>query len=325
MHYTESHSKISLFRRIFASSEGIRPGWSLALFLTIYSALTLGAQFAFASIPALRAWSAAQPRGIITALGQIEFTGLELIILLIAVTLVSLVERRTFRDYGLSRTKTAARRFALGLTFGFGIASTLIGLIALGGGYSIHGLALSGSEPASNAVLYGCGFLIVAFFEEFAFRGYMQATLQRGIGFWPAAIILSLAFGAVHLPNLKGAWFGAVVAAAFGLVAAFSLKRTGSLWLIIGLHTAFDWSITFFYSSPIAGLTARGHLFNATLHGPNWLTGGTAGPIGSIMALIIMILASALIHLTFPAATSRSREPTGNPTEAEEALGSVSL
>jgi hypothetical protein len=322
---TESHSKASICRQIFASSEGIRPGWSLALFLTIYSALTLGTQFAFATIPALRAWSAAQPHGVITALSQIEFTGLELIILLIGVILVSRVERRTFRDYGLSQTKTAGRRFALGFIFGFGMASALVGLIALDGGYAIRGLAISGGEIASNAVLYGCGFLIVGFFEEFAFRGYMQATLQRGIGFWPAAIILSLLFGAIHLPNLKGAWFGAVVAATFGLVAAFSLKRTDTLWFIIGLHAAFDWSNTFFYSSPITGLTARGQLFNANLHGPDWLTGGAAGPVESVMALIVMMLAGVLIHLTFPAAPSPACGPEGNPIEREKKVSSVGL
>lgn len=303
-----SRPSLALLRRIFVSAEGIRPGWSLALFLTLYAGLTLGAQFSFASIPALRTWAAAQPRGVFTAVGQIEFTGLELLILLICVAFVSRVERRSFRDYGLAQIQTVPGRFALGLAIGFGLSSLLTGLIAVFGGYSVQGLAISGPEVAENAVLYGIGFLIVAFFEEFAFRGYMQATLQRGIGFWPAAAVLSLAFGAVHLPNLGKAWCGAIIAASFGLVAAFSLRRTGALWFTVGVHAAFDWTNTFFYSSPIAGLTSRGHLLKATLSGPDWLTGGRAGPVGSVFGFVVILLAGAVVHCVFPPAKHPSQK-----------------
>jgi hypothetical protein len=132
----------------------------------------------------------------------------------------------------------------------------------------------------------------------------MQATLQRGVGFWPAALVLSLAFGAVHLPNLGGAWFAAIVASGFGVVAALSLRRTGSLWFILGVHAAFDWGTTFFYAAPIAGLSARGHLMNASLQGPGWLTGGNAGPLGSVFAFVVLALAGVLIHFIFPTTDS---------------------
>jgi hypothetical protein len=300
-----SHTEAPAFERLFWGSQGLRAGWSLAIFLVLYSVLTLGTQFSFATVPALRTWAAAQPHGVITAVGQIEFTGLELIILLICVALVSLIERRTFQDYGLPKTKMAAIHFPIGLALGFGMASVLTALIALFGGYSVQGLALSASQILPNALAYGISFLVVGFFEEFAFRGFLQTTLQRGIGFWPAAIILSLAFGAMHLPNLGGVWLAAVTAAGYGLVAAFSLKRTGALWFIIGVHAAFDWSNTFIYSSPITGLTARGCLLRATLQGPVWLTGGNAGPVGSVFAPLVIALAGLVIHFAFP---QRARE-----------------
>jgi uncharacterized protein len=317
------------FRRIFISAKGIRAGWSLALFLTLYSIFTLGAQFAFASVPRLRAWAASQPRGGFTPVGQMAFTGLELLILLVCVTLASKVERRSFQDYGLSQAKTMGRRFFAGLVFGFGMASVLIGLVVAFGGYTASGVAISGSEIAVNGFLYGIGFVIVAFFEEFAFRGYMQATLQRGIGFWPAAVVLSLAFGAVHLPNLWRAWIAAVLAACFGLIAALSLKRTGALWFVIGLHAAFDWSNAFFYSIPIAGLSARGHLMKVSLQGPDWLTRGKAGPVGSVFAFLVIALAGIVIHFAFPPAKILDEQPANNDLSPEfgsqsAQLGSIS-
>ena len=47
----------------------------------------------------------------------------------------------------------------------------------------------------------GMVFLMVGVFEELFSRGYLQATLARGIGFWLAAILMSTLFGALHIPN----------------------------------------------------------------------------------------------------------------------------
>jgi hypothetical protein len=43
------------------------------------------------------------------------------------------------------------------------------------------------------------------------------------------------------------------------------------------------------------------------------------------MALIVMMLAGVLIHLTFPAAPSPACGPEGNPIEREKKVSSVGL
>ena len=48
-------------------------------------------------------------------------------------------------------------------------------------------------------MLLGAVFFLVGLFEEFLLRGYSLFTLARGIGFWPAALVLSGAFGLIHL------------------------------------------------------------------------------------------------------------------------------
>jgi membrane protease YdiL (CAAX protease family) len=161
-------------------------------------------------------------------------------------------------------------------------------------------VALSGANALKYGALYGIAFVMVALFEEFSFRGYMQATLGPGIGFWPAAIILSIAFGAIHLNNLGEAWYGAAMAGSFGVLAAFSLQRTGNIWFPIGMHATWDWSETFFYSVPDSGFLAKGHLFNSALHGPAWLTGDKVGPEGSVFAFLVLLLAGMGIHFIFP-------------------------
>ncbi len=179
--------------------------------------------------------------------------------------------------------------------------SVLIGLIAAFGGYSFGGLALHGKEVLRWGVFWGGFFIFVGLFEEFLFRGYTQYTLADSIGFWPAAVVLSCSFGAVHLWNPGEGWVGATGVVAIGLVFAFTLRRTGNLWLAVGWHASFDFGETFLYSVPNSGLVLEGHLSNASLHGPDWLTGGTVGPEGSVFSFLTMAILAIAIHFLFPA------------------------
>jgi uncharacterized protein len=82
-------------------------------------------------------------------------------------------------------------------------------------------------------LLWAIGFLRVGIFEQFLFRGYSQFTLGSGIGFWPAAFLISAAFGAAHLSNSGDSWVvGAPSVFAWGMFGCFALLRTGNLWFI---------------------------------------------------------------------------------------------
>ena len=181
------------------------------------------------------------------------------------------------------------------------MVSALMGLIAAARGYSLGERSLEGWDAARYGLAYLVGFALLAFFEEFSFRGYLQTTLTSGIGFWPAAIAVSIFFGAIHLDNAGETNVGMFTAACFGLVAAFSLARTRGIWLGIGMHVAWDWALTYLYSVPDSGIPATGHLMSSSLHGPRWLTGGPAGPEGSVFAFVILALAAVVIHCLFPA------------------------
>jgi membrane protease YdiL (CAAX protease family) len=169
------------------------------------------------------------------------------------------------------------------------------------GGFSFGTLALAGGTLVKYAVLWAIGFLLVGIFEEFLFRGYSQFTLGSGIGFWPAAVLLSAAFGLAHLSNSGEGWAGAVSVVAFGIFGCLALRRTGNLWFFVGFHAASDYAETFLYSTPDSGLLAQGHLLNSSFHGPRWLTGGTIGPEGSAMDFVVFVLAFILSHWAYPA------------------------
>jgi CAAX protease family protein len=210
-------------------------------------------------------------------------------------------EERPVEVYGLPTREAFGKRFGQGCLFGACSISALIGLIAAFGGYSFGGLAEHGTMIAKWALYWAAFFVVVGLFEEFFFRGYTLYTLTEGIGFWPAAMVLSACFGAIHLQNSGEGWTGAAGVAFVGLFWSFTLKRTGSLWFAVGMHATFDFGETFLYSVPDSGVIFPGHLSNATLHGPRWLTGGSTGPEASVFDFLLLTALFLIVHFVFPA------------------------
>jgi membrane protease YdiL (CAAX protease family) len=217
-------------------------------------------------------------------------------------------EGRSVGIYGLPLRGAFGRLFWIGCAVGVGEISVLMALIAAFGGYSFGAIALHGGALVSAAASWAIFFLVAGLLEEFLFRGYTQHTLAEGIGFWPAAFALSATFALVHLYNPGEGWVGAAGVFTIGLVFCFALKRTGNLWFCVGMHAAFDFGETFLYSVPNSGVLFEGHLSSASLHGPAWLTGGSAGPEGTVLSFLTMGAVALFIHVLFPAKPTLSVE-----------------
>jgi len=215
--------------------------------------------------------------------------------------LLAAFERRPFGDYGLPWSDAFAANFWVGLLLGLAEGSVLVGSILLLGGYSFGTFALHGAQIITWGLLQFVLFLFVGLYEEFVFRGYAQYGLSKVIGFWPAAVLLSAGFGCVHLLNANEGWVGAAGVALVGLLFCFALKRSGNLWYAVGLHAGFDWAESFLYSVPDSGQMMQGHLSNAVLHGPKWLTGGSIGPEGSVFCFLTLGVQFLVVHWLFPA------------------------
>jgi membrane protease YdiL (CAAX protease family) len=290
----------SLLQTVFLGPDGLRVGWRLLIYLLLVYGLRAASVFVFGHIAPIRDWLNSQPNTVIAPGPQIFGEVVSLLVVLIPAWIMMKIEKRPFAEYGLPVKGAFGKKFWLGVPLGFAMMTLLVVWIAAFHGYSMEGISAGGSEAVQYAILYAIGFLFVGLFEEFGFRGYMQYTLASGIGFWPSAVILSFLFGAVHLRNPGEAKIGALMAGCFGLLAVFSLRRTGNLWFAVGMHAAFDWTETYFYGVPDSGLLAEGHLLNSSFHGAVWLTGGSVGPEGSYLVFLVLILSAVAIHFMFP-------------------------
>jgi len=277
-------------RTLFLGPDGLRPGWGLLLYGVIFYPLQeLAAWLAFSrDFGASGLWSA-----LVEEIGRLTAALIPLVVL-------APVERRPWGVYGLPVRHAFGKLFWSGAVWGFAGISLLISAL-----YGVHvftfgHVALHGARLARFAAFWAAMFLLVAFFEEFLLRGYTQFTLARGIGFWPAGIVLSLAFGLIHLGNGGEQWPGLLAAAFIGLFSCLTLRRTGNLWFAVGFHAAWDWGETFFYSVPDSGLVFPGHLLNSSLQGPQWLSGGSVGPEGSVLCFVVIATAWVAFDRAYP-------------------------
>lgn len=171
------------------------------------------------------------------------------------------------------------------------------------GNFYFGSIALRPAQIAAYATLWAAFFAMVGVAEGLAFSGYPLFALARGLGFWPAAALLAVLFGGVHLAANAGEnWPGSVSIVIVGLLLPLTLQRTGNLWFAIGTHAAWDWAQSFLYGVPDSGVNFSGHLLNPSFQGSKWMTGGTAGPEASIVTLVGYVFVFGLVSLRFPAA-----------------------
>ena len=157
--------------------------------------------------------------------------------------------------------------------------SALVGALAWGGWLHFGPVALSGAQIFGFAALWGVAFLLVGFFEEGTFRCYLQFTLTRGINFWWALGIISLACLLLALMVKGNGVWGVYAAALLGLFPCLMLHvrkapRSG-FWQAA-------WVTSTFFG-----------FIHTTNNGENWIGIFAAAFIGFVFCVSVRVTGSA--------------------------------
>ncbi|MBZ5681409.1 MAG: CPBP family intramembrane metalloprotease [Acidobacteriia bacterium] len=280
----------SYARTLFFGPGGLRPGWGFAFYVAMFYPL-----WGLAGVWA-DWWHFGSTSGLWSMM--VEELG-DFLTALIPALVLSRVEHRPWGAYGFPLRRAFGKLFWVGAVWGFSGISLLLAVLYGLHAFSLGHLALHGVRIVKFAAFWAVMFLLVGLFEEFLLRGYTQFTLTRGMGFWPAAFALSCVFGLIHLRNEGESWPGLLAVVFIGLFFCLTLRRTGNLWFALGFHAAWDWGETFFYSVPDSGMVSPGHLLQSSFSGPNWLTGGTVGPEGSVLCFVVIAAAALLFERTY--------------------------
>jgi membrane protease YdiL (CAAX protease family) len=280
-----SDSQRARLRWIFTGSDGIRAGWSIALFILIIgavsSAVNLGLHLAHVKKP---------PEGgeVLPVFILIAETA-TIALVFLGMAVMRRIEKRSIWSYGLSGPNKLIN-FLVGAAGGFVSLSVVVGALYAGGYLTFDGFALHGVAIGVYALIWLFGFFLVGVAEETIFRGYILATLTRGMGFWPGAVLMSVLFAIAHIHNKGENVLGILQVFTAGMVLCLLLRVTGSLWMSIGFHTTWDWAQSYFYGTPDSAMMMKGHLMMTHAAGNAFFSGGTAGPEGSVLAPLGMVI-----------------------------------
>ncbi|MBS1820846.1 MAG: CPBP family intramembrane metalloprotease [Acidobacteria bacterium] len=227
------------------------------------------------------------PSGVLTISAKQRFTALARAVLFwlacaIVLIVVSALARHLSGYRSMALVELSASVLTLGLTLGFarwdqlrlsGIGidpsqrtishlalGTLIGL-SIGAAQALisHALGhtrwiLSPSSIHGTLIIAAVAFLFGALREELAFHAYPLFRLDRGLGPWPALLVVTLVFAVEHVAG-GVTWFHAITgAAAGGLFFGLLALITRGIAMPIGAHAALNFSLWLFGAKDDPGL-----------------------------------------------------------------------
>jgi len=203
----------------------------------------------------------------------------------------SVVDRRPALSVG---TGFVAYRWVtesvLGLVLGLG-AATLVALVpCLIGVATLEWHATLSVLP--QVALLAPFLLVAAFWEEIAFRGYLQRNLTHSWGHYGAIPLSAALFAIVHGMNEGANALALANVLLIGVFLSLTLVRTDRLWLPTGFHLAWNFALGPLWGTALSGLELPS-LASVRLDGPSWLTGGAFGPEGSVLTTAVATLLAA--------------------------------
>lgn len=269
-------------RHIFVGKKGIRAGWSALLFVAIYLILSTPAR------ALLRHFVELEPKSPLPPSLVLLRESSEVLAIFIAIWTMARLENRPFPSFGY-RGDGKVIRLVSGVVWGILSLSGLIVLLWKTHLIVFSGLSLTGAAAWKYALAWAFIALLVGVLEESLLRGYLQYTLARSLGFWWAALLLSVAFALLHVSNSGESLLGLLVVGLGGLVFCLSLWYTKSLWWAIGFHAGWDWGQFYLYGTPASGWLAKGHRLASHPSGNPLWSGGATGPEGSLLILPMLI------------------------------------
>jgi len=213
-------------------------------------------------------------------------------------------ERLHLADVGFHWNRAAGWNLLVGLAGGIGSACLVLAPPLLVGAARVRPVP-DASADWSTFLFVTVLLLFGSMGEEMLFRGYGFQVLMRVLGEWATIVPVAVLFAALHSGNPHSTPLALFNTAGFGVLFGFALLRSGDLWLPIGLH--FGWNFTL----PLFGVNVSGFTMRVTNYSMEWtagplFSGGEYGPEASVLTSLVL---AALFAYLWKAPVRRQRLP----------------
>jgi len=186
--------------------------------------------------------------------------------------------------------KNGLAQTGLGLLLGFGFISLIMLVMWLAGGYKVTGFNSISALWPMLIMSVQAGIV-----EEILSRGIIFRIAEEGIGTWWSIVLSAFIFGFMHIWNPNATVFSSVsIALTAGVILAMLYVITRQLWVPIGLHIGWNFTLGGIWGAPVSG-GEPGGILAAQFSGPDWLTGGAFGPEASVITVTVFLIFGVLL------------------------------
>ena len=281
---TESVRTSSGFGRLFRNRSGrLRTVWRLLLYILFAGALAL----LFGTTTRLFFGMSSGETVIDSPRSIIGIYVADAALILAAYIMVRRIDRRPFLMYGLGFHPGWIREFIGGMGAGSILLFLVFCFMSISGSGTVVWI---GTDPA---VLGGVGTMFIVFLgaaalEELLMRGYPFQVFVEGTTPLIGVVAFSSLFGLGHTNNEHWGLIGFLNTSLAGVLLSVLYLKTRSLWLPIGLHTAWNWMQGSVFGIPVSGIAIENSLISFTPRGASPLNGGEFGAEGSLFATAVL-------------------------------------
>ena len=275
----------------------MRPPWRLLIFLLLVviagagNRIVLAGARPFARANGSNSWTAAAITWYIVV-----------VIVLVHAAMLRWVDRRPWSAVFLDRAAARGQLLLFGWLLGaIPIAAVSLLLMALSWLRIVPALPGSWAEAALRMSVL---LLAAALLEELLSRGYIFATLREWLGAPVAIGITSLLFGLLHLANPGATALSAALVTIGGVYLAVILVVTRSMYASWMAHWAWNWVMAVLLHVQVSGIFIPRPDYKTIETGPDWITGGSWGPEGSVLAGVADLIIIGLLFRQW-----KSRKP----------------
>jgi membrane protease YdiL (CAAX protease family) len=217
-------------------------------------------------------------------------------------------DRRPVADFGFHLDRGWWLDFGFGLVLGALMVTGIFGCEYWAGWISVRASPDCGSPLLLTQVLLVSllVYAAVGLNEEFTFRGYQLRNLAEGLsGRWIGprlAVVLALgvsatAFGLSHLGNPNASVVRTANIVLGGLAFGLPFVLTGELAIPLGLHVGWNYCEGTVFGFAVSGRVPLRRVLDLEQGGPDLWTGGAFGPEGGLLAVVTIVLGSAVALL----------------------------
>lgn len=211
--------------------------------------------------------------------------------LLVTSAMLRRLERRGLGTVGLARDRSALG-WPVGLLLGAATPLLVTAVFAAAGHAELHESLPSPAALLATSAPMALGVLMLSAWEEIGFRGYPLQLLAEWRGPGVAALLTGIAFGLLHAGNPGANPAGLAFTAMNGVLLAWVVIRTGSLWLATGYHGGWNLMAAVVLGLRDSGTVHEGSLVHTELSGSAWMTGGgfgfEASPVTALVELLVL-------------------------------------